>query len=146
MTHCGIPEFCERFKIEIGIYDVESKRLLHRTVKERNVPLYILKIHYCVLRKKNRKDSLPNGVEEIGRTFKDINNKMNENSLSKRIRYRFPNHEAKDQLENVFVFDLEIYSDQGFAEAHAAGLDDVNRLRDRWDRDLTPTELETERE
>ena len=46
-----------------------------------------------------------------------------------------------DQLENVFVFDLETYNDQDFAEAYAAGLYDVNRLRDRWDRHLTPDEL-----
>ena len=50
-----------------------------------------------------------------------------------------------DQLENVFVFDLETYNDQEFAEAYAAGLYDVNRLRDKWDRDLTSDELVTER-
>ena len=144
MTRCSIPKFCERFEIEVGIHDVKSKRILHRTVKERNKCLYIHKIHYCVLWKKNRKDSLLRGVEEIKRTFKYNKNKINENSLSQRIRYRFPNHETKDQLEIDFVFDLEIYSDQEFAEAYAAALDDVNRLRDRWVRFLFRFETETE--
>ena len=49
-------------------------------------------------------------------------------------------------MENVFVFDLETHNDQEFAEAYAAGLYDVNRLRDKWDRDLTSYELEIERE
>ena len=46
----------------------------------------------------------------------------------------------------MFVIDLETYNDQEFAETYAAGLYDVDRLRDRWDRDLTVQELETERE
>ena len=39
MTRCRIPDFCERYKIDIGMYDVKSKRILTRTVKERNVCL-----------------------------------------------------------------------------------------------------------
>ena len=45
----------------------------------------------------------------------------------------------------MFVFDFETYKDQEFAEAYAAGLFDVNRLRDRWDTDLTCDEIEIER-
>ena len=44
------------------------------------------------------------------------------------------------------VFDLETNNDQDFAEAYAAGLCDVNRLRDRFDRDLAVQGRETERE
>ena len=95
---------------------------------------------------KNRKDSLPNVVDEIERNFRNIKNKMNENNLIQRIRYRFLKHETIDQLENVIVFDLETHNDQEFAEADAAGLYDVNRLPDRWNRDLTPNELIIERE
>ena len=46
----------------------------------------------------------------------------------------------------MFVFDLEIFNDQEFAEACAAGLYDVNRLRERWDRQLTPHETVTEKD
>ena len=46
----------------------------------------------------------------------------------------------------MFVFDLETYNDQDFAEAYAAGFYDVNRLRDRWDTDLAPDEIVTEKE
>ena len=62
---------------------------------------------------------------------------VNENNLKQRIRYRFPKHETIDQLEKVFVFNLETHNDQEFAEAYAAGLNDENCLRDKWDRDLT---------
>ena len=45
----------------------------------------------------------------------------------------------------MFVFDLETNNDQEFAEAYAAGLYDVYRLRDKWDRHLTVQQGETER-
>ena len=145
MPRCRIPEFCQRYKIDIGIYDFNNGRILPRTVKQKNICVYIHKNHYCVIWKKNRRDSLLNGVNEIDKNFKYIKNKINENNLKQRIRYRFPKHETIDQLENVFVFDLETHNDQEFAEAYAAGLYDVNRLHDKWDRDLTPDELVMER-
>ena len=62
-----------------------------------------------------------------------------------RVRYRFPKHETIDQLEIVFIFDLETDKDQDFAEASAAGLYDVNRLREKWNRDLIPDETVIEK-
>ena len=141
MSRCRIPEFCKRYKIDIGIYDVNNGRILPRTVKQKNICVYIHKNHYCVIWKKNRKDSLLNGVDEIDKNFKYIKNKINEDNLKQRIRYRFPKHETIDQLENVFVFDLETHNDNEFAETYASGLYDINRLRDRWHRDLTSDEL-----
>ena len=142
MTRCRIPELCKRYKIDIGIYDLNSKRILPWTVKQKNICVHIHKNHYCVIWKKNRKDSLINGVQEIENNFKYVKNKINENNLK---RYRFPKHEPINQLENVFVFDLETHNDQEFAEAYAAGLYDVNRLKDCWHRDLNSNELLIER-
>ena len=46
----------------------------------------------------------------------------------------------------MLVFDLETHDGQEFTEAYGAGLYDVNRLRDRWDTDLTSDELVIERQ
>ena len=146
MARCRIPEFCERYKMDIGIYYLKTNRILPQTVKQKNICVYIHKNHYCVIWKKNRKNSLLNGVNEIDKNFKYVKNKINENNLKQRLLYRFPKHETIDQLENVLVFVLETHNDQEFAEAYAAGLYDVNRLRDKWNRDLTPDELVIERE
>ena len=146
MARCRIPEFCTRYEIDIGIYDPKIKKIVPRNVKERNICVHIHINHYCVIWRKNRKDSLLNGVEEIDKNFKYVKNKINEDNLKQRIRYRFPKHETIDQLENVFVFDLETHNDQEFAETYAAGLYDVNRLHDRWHRDLSDNELVIERE
>ena len=145
MARCRIPKFCKRYKIDIGIFDLNSKRILTRVVKQKNICVHSHRNHYCVIWKKNRKDFLLNGVQEIEKNFKYVKNKINENNLKQRLPYRFPKHEPMNQLENVFVFDLETHNDQEFAETYAAGLYDVNRLRDCWHRDLTPHELIIER-
>ena len=146
MSRCRIDvEFCKRYKIDIGIYDLNSNRILPWTVKQKNICVHILRNHYCVIWKKNRKDSLLNGVQEIENNFKYVKNIINENNLKQRILYRFPEHETIDQLENVFVYDFETHNDQEFAEAYAVGLYDVNRLKDCWYRDLNSNELTIER-
>ena len=85
MTPCRIPEFCERYEIDIGICDVKSKRILPRSVNQRTICFYIHKNHYCVIWKENRKDSLVNGVGEKEANFKFVKNKVSENKLSQRI-------------------------------------------------------------
>ena len=107
--------------------------------------MYIQRNHYCVIWKKNKKDSSLNGIQEIENNFKYVKNKINEENLKQRILYRFPKHATIDQLENVFVFDLETHNDQEFAEAYGVGLYDVNRLRECWHRDLNSNELIIER-
>ena len=87
-----------------------------------------------------------NGVGEIEASFKYTKNKINENNLSHRIRYTVPRQVKINQLENVIVFDLETYNDQKIAERYEVGLCDVNRLRVRWDGDLTTDEIVTEKD
>ena len=95
---------------------------------------------------KNKKDSLLNGVEKIDEKIKYLKNNINENNETHRSCYRFPKDEKIDQLENVFVFDLETYNNQEFAELYAAGVYDVNRLRDRWKKGLPHNEIMMEKE
>ena len=116
------------------ILDLSSKEKYVYTFKK---PLL------CCLGKK--RDILLDGVEETEGNFKNIKNLINENILKQRIRYRFPKLETKDQLENVFVFDLATHNGQEVADAYAAGLYDENRLRDPWNRDLTPDEKKIEK-
>ena len=43
MTRWIIPEFCERYKLDSGLYILKSKRILPLTVKESDVCLHIHK-------------------------------------------------------------------------------------------------------
>ena len=79
------------------------------------------------------------------RTFRYVE-KDERQKISQRIRSRLPKHETVDQLEKVFVFGFETCNDQEFTESYAAGIYNVNGLRDSWDRDLCPNETNTEKE
>ena len=70
MTRCRHPKFCDRYKIFIGCYDYKSKMILPETIKQRDICVHIHKNHYCVIWKKNRKDSSLSGVEEKEKNFK----------------------------------------------------------------------------
>ena len=128
-----IPEFCERYKTDIGIYHVKSNRILLGSVNERSICFYIHKIDFCSIWMEFRKNILLNAVEQVERNFKDVESKINEHNLSPRICYTFPEQNKADQVENVSVFDLETYNNQKYAETNATGLYDANRLRDKWD-------------
>ena len=83
MTRCRISELCERFKLDIGIYDPKSKRIFPGNVKQRNKCVDIHKNHYCVIWKKNRKHSLLNGVED--KKFKHGKNKKKRKQFETKI-------------------------------------------------------------
>ena len=63
----------------------------------------------CYLETKKEKMEKPNGVNEMERKFKHFKNKINEDILNQIIPNRFPKDETIDQLEKVFVFDLETW-------------------------------------
>ena len=45
MTRCRIPDFCEKYKLDIRIYDPGRKRILPRIVKLREICVHTLKNH-----------------------------------------------------------------------------------------------------
>ena len=56
MTRCRIPQLCEINNIDIGVFcDLKGKRILPRSVKQRDICVHFHKNHYCVIRKKNYK-------------------------------------------------------------------------------------------
>ena len=111
MTRCRIPEFCERFKIDLGRIDnVKSRRILPGSFNERNIYFYIHKEHYCVHWKRNREDFLLSAINELEVDCNIVKNKTVKDKLIQTICCRFPKQNEVDQLENVLVFDLETYN------------------------------------
>ena len=49
MTRCRIPEFCERYKVDKGVFAPRIKRILPRTVKQKGICVHIQTNHYCVI-------------------------------------------------------------------------------------------------
>ena len=70
LTKSRVPDFSELYKIDIGVPDLKSKRILHRSVNQRNNCVHNHRNFYCVIRKKNRISSLLKGVGERERNSK----------------------------------------------------------------------------
>ena len=77
MARCRLPKICEKYKIDIGIFDLKSKRCLPRSVKQRDVCAYIHENQYCDIWKNNRKDFLLSGMEQFVRKLKNVKIKIN---------------------------------------------------------------------
>ena len=56
---------------------LKVKGYVPRSVKQRDVCVYVQKNHFCVFWKENRKDASLNGVEEIETNFKYVKNRIN---------------------------------------------------------------------
>ena len=97
------------------------------------------KLLLCYL-EKSRKASLLIEVGDKGAIFKNVKKKINEDVLTQRFYYRFPDQGVVDQLENVFVFDIETYNQNENAETYEASFYEENCLREMWKRELTPDE------
>ena len=79
---CRIPELCERVEIDDDKHNFKSKTKLPRSVIQMNICFYIHKNQCCVVRKKNRINSLHNRVRQIEANFKYAGNKTDEENLS----------------------------------------------------------------
>ena len=93
------------------IDDVKSKRILPRSVNEKNICFYTHKKHYCVPWKRNKGNALLGAINEIERNCRNFKNKTAKDKLSQTICCRCPKENEVDQLQNVLVFDLETYND-----------------------------------
>ena len=62
------------------------------------------------------------------------------------IDNRLPKQDKIDQIENVLPFDLETCNRKQYAQTYPAGSYNVNRLRDKSIRVLTPEKIATENE
>ena len=81
MNRCRIPDCCERYKIDTGIYDPKSKWILSRSIKPKDLCVHThKKLLLCFLEKK-RQGSLLNGVEEIDRSLQYVKNRIKGNNL-----------------------------------------------------------------
>ena len=94
---------------------------------------------------KKRSDSVLFGVEEMEGNFKYGTKKMNQGTPSQRFRYYFPRQDMVDQIENVFVFGLDTFNEEEYAQLNAICLNIVYRVREEWKLDSTPEETNFEK-
>ena len=145
MLKARVSLFCKRIGIDIGFWSKEDKRIMPRNCSERNKCLYLYKHHYTVIWKNTEIDSLSNAAKEVEDNFQYIRNRIDNNNLKNVIKYSFPFKEKHNELDNVFIFDIETGNVDGKAIPYGIGLFDLSRLKYRYKKDLTDGEIETER-
>ena len=137
MLKARIPIFCTKVGIDIGFWSRERKRIMPQPCTERNKCLYLYKQHYCVIWKNTVNDSLSNAAKKIKDNFQYMRNRINNTNLKHIIKYTFPFKENYNELDNVFIFDIETGNIEDKAIPYGIGLYDLSRSKYRYKKDLT---------
>ena len=135
MLRARIPVFCKRVRIDIGFWSKEKFCIMPQSCTERNKCLYLYKHHYCVIWKNTVNNSLSNAAKEVEDNFKYIRNRINNTNLKNVIKYTFPFKEKHNELDNVFIFDIETGNVENKAVPYGIGLYDLSRIKYRYKKD-----------
>ena len=146
MTSAKIQPFCKKYDINLGIYNINQKEILPRSVTERRLCLIIHENHFCVIWK-TKKTSFTNAIKELEDNFKYEANQISDNILKQVQEYKFPISNEKDCLYAVFAFDLETANVdyKQYCVPYASGCYHLNRLKECYNGNLSEDELKIER-
>ena len=147
MTIAKVGPFCKKHKLHIGVYNINDRRILPRSVTRRDICLYVHNHHFWVIRKTEQK-TFSDTLTALQKNFKYEDNQISKDISKQVIEYKFPISYEKNCLFGVFAFVLETLnvSYQIYCEPYAAGVYYLNRLYECYNGDLTEKELEIERQ
>ena len=132
MTLAKFQPLCMKYGLDIGVCNLNSKRILPQTVKQKIICLYLYKNRFCVLWKLNRRSSLLDAVFEFEKIFRYKTTQINDIILKQVIEHKFPTSNEMNCLYNVFASDLETcnveYSE--YCESYGAGVWHPNNFFD----------------
>ena len=77
------------------------------------------------------------------KSLKFVGKTVNTENISNFFNSQFPKTE-EDQSKNVFNFEIETYNKRQCANPYGVGLYEVQRLQEKWGRDLTGVKLKEE--
>ena len=138
MTKARIQTFCKAKNISLGYCDGE--RVFPRSVTERNKALYLYNNHFCLIRK-SEGVSFNQAIKELKDNFKMVDNFITEENVKSHFKYEFIPKKIESHLTNFIVYDLETHNtDRG--RPYVFCFYRLSKLSGRYDRDLTPNELE----
>ena len=80
-----VQPFCTQYELDLGVYILNNKRLLPRTVKERNIFIYLHENRFCAIWELDRETKLLDAVDEIENHFQHEETQMNNNNKLKQV-------------------------------------------------------------
>ena len=138
MTKARIQPFCRANKFNLGYYDGE--RVFPRSVTDRNNALSLFNNHFCLIWKSEGISSNQT-IKELKDHFKIVENFITEENVKSHFECDFIPKKIESHLTNFMTYDLETHNTNR-ARPYVFCFYRLSKLSGRYDRDLTPDELE----
>ena len=138
MTKARIQPFCRANNINLGYFDGDG--VFPRSVTNRNSGLYLYNNHFCLIWI-SEIVSFNRAINEIKANFNIVDNYITEENVNSHFKYEFIPKKIESQLTNFIVYDLETHNTDR-ARPHVFCFYRLSELAGRYNRDLTPDELE----
>ena len=95
MTSARVQPFCRKHNINIGCYD--GFRVCLRNITQRNIPLKIHNIHFCLILKTNG-ISFDRAIKELKDNFRVIDNVISDKHVKSYIKCEYKPKKVQSQL------------------------------------------------
>ena len=138
MTMARIQPCLRKLGIDLGYYN--GDRVFPRTVTNRDTALFLFINHFCVIWK-SEGVSFRQAIKELKDNFKIVDNFITEENVNSHFIYDFIPKMIESHLTNFFVYDLETHNTDR-ARPYVFCFYRLSKLAGRFNRDLTPDELE----
>ena len=138
MTMARIQPCLRKIGIALGYYN--GDRVFLRTVTNRNTALYLYNNHFCLIWK-SQGVSFNHAIIELKANFKIVDNYITEENVNSHFKYEFIPKKIDSHLTNFIVYDLETHNTDR-ARPYCISFYRLSKLAGRYNRDLTPDEIE----
>ena len=138
MTKARIQPFCRANNTNLGYIDGE--RVFPRSVTQRNNALFLFNNHFCLIWK-SEGVSFIQAIKELKDNFKIVDNFITEENVNSHFINELIPKKIESHLTNFITYDLETHNTDR-ATPYVFCCYRLNKLLGRYDRDLTPGELE----
>ena len=138
MIKARIQPCLRKLGIDLGYYN--GDRVFPRTVTNRDSALYLCNNHFCLIWK-SQGVSFNQANNEFKKIFEIVDNYISEENVTSHLKYEFIPKKIDSHLTNFIVYDLETHNTDR-ARPYVFCFCRLSKLSGRYDRDLTPDELE----
>ena len=138
MTMARIQPCLRKLGIDLGYFNGE--RVFPRSITNRDCALYLYKNHFCLIWKSQNVNFIQ-AIQELKNNFKMVDNYITEENVNSHFKYEFIPKKIDSHLTNFIVYDLETHNTNR-ARPYVFCFYRLGKLAGRYNRDLTPDELE----
>ena len=128
----------KKLGIDLGYHN--GDKVFPRTVTNRDTALYLYNNHFCLIWKPQNV-SFIQAVKELKDNFKIVDNYITEENVNSHFEYEYIPKKIQSHLTNFIVYDLETHNNDR-ARPYVFCFYRLSKLAGRYNRDLTPDELE----